>query len=119
MCIKMEIKIDKEDIVIINKRLGGDLSRDGSLDFAIDKANQEKRNPYRKIAYLVRAIIVDHPFSDGNKRTALEIVVKELYRYEIECNIEKLTKIITKTAKKNIHEIIKIERMLRKCCQKE
>jgi len=111
--------INKEDIVNINRRLGGDLSRNGSLDYAVDKANQEKRNPYRKIAYLVRAIIVDHPFTDGNKRTALEIVVKEFYGHGIECDIEKLTKVITKIAKNNIHEIIKIERMLRKCCQKE
>ena len=117
MCIKMEI--NKDEIVTINKRLGGNLSRDGSLDFAIDLANREKRNPYKKLAYLVRAIIVDHPFSDGNKRTALEMVVKEFYEYEIECDTKKLAKAITKIAKNNIHERIKIERMLRKCCQKK
>ena len=25
---------------------------------------------YKRLAYLLRAILVDHPFSDGNKRTA-------------------------------------------------
>jgi len=116
MCIKMEI--NKDEIIKINKLLGGNLSRDGSLDYAVDVANKEKRNPYKKLAYLVRAIIVDYPFTDGNKRTALEIIVKELYKYKIRCNTEKLAKAITKIAKKNIHQIIKIERILRKCCQK-
>jgi len=117
MCIKMEINKDK--IIKINERLGGNLSRNGSLDYALDRAKHEKRNPYKKVAYLVRAIIVDHPFVDGNKRTALEVVVRELYKENIICDVKKLTKAIVKVAKNNITSIIKIERMLRKCCQKK
>ena len=116
MCIKMEI--NKARIIKINKKLGGNLSRNGSLDYALDRAKHEKRNPYKKVAYLIRAIIVDHPFIDGNKRTALEVVIRELYKDKIECDIKKLTKAIVKIAKNNINQIMKIERMLRKCCQK-
>jgi prophage maintenance system killer protein len=117
MCIKMEI--NKDRIIRINKGLGGNLSRNGSLDYALDMAKHEKRNPYKKVAYIVRAIIVDHPFVDGNKRTALEVVVRELYKENIVCDIKKLTKTIVKIARNNINSIIKIERMLRKCCQKK
>lgn len=113
------MEINKKEIIKINKKLGGNLSRNGSLDFALDRIKDEKRNVFKKVAYLVRAIIVDHPFSDGNKRTALEIIIKELNKKDIKCDIKKLTKAIVKIAKRNIHQIIKIERMLRKCCQKK
>lgn len=112
------MEINKDEILKINKKLGGNLSRTGSLDYALDIIKHEKRNPYKKVAYLVRAIIVDHPFIDGNKRTALEVIIKELYKENIVCDIKKLTKTIVKIAKNNINSIIKIERMLRKCCQK-
>lgn len=117
MCMKTEINID--DIIKANERLGGNLSRGSSLDYAVDKANHEKRNAYKRVAYLVRAIIVDHPFTDGNKRTALEVVLGELCKENLECNDKKLVKAMVKIAKNNIHQIIKIERMLRKCCQKK
>jgi len=96
----------------------GDLSRNGSLDYALDRAKYEKRNPYKRVAYLVRAIFIDRPFVDGNKKTALEVVIRELYKKNIMCDIKKLTKAIVKIAKNNINSIIKIERMMRKCCQK-
>lgn len=112
------MEINKDRIIRINKELGGNLSRNGSLDYALDMARHEKRNPYKRVAYLVRAIIVDHPFVDGNKRTALEIVIRELYEENIVCDIKKLTKTIVKIAKNNVASIIKIERMMRKCCQK-
>lgn len=113
------MEINKKTIIKINRKLGGNLSRNGSLDYALDRMKHEKTNPYKRIAYLVRAIIVDHPFVDGNKRTALEIIVDELYKSNIICDIEKLTKAITKIAKENTHQIIKIERRIRKCCQKK
>jgi len=50
--------------------LGGNLRSDSSLDFAFDKLEDKKLGDYKKLAYLLRAILVDHPFSDGNKRTA-------------------------------------------------
>ena len=33
------------------------------------KIEDSKIGPYKQLAYLLRAILVDHPFSDGNKRT--------------------------------------------------
>lgn len=65
------MKISKEEILRINKGFGGNLKNDSSLDFAIDIQNDKKLGDYKKLAYLIRAILVDHPFSDGNKRTAM------------------------------------------------
>ena len=67
----MCMKISKEDLLRINRGFGGNLRSDSSLDFAIDKVNSPKLGAYKKLAYLWRAILVDHPFSDGNKRTAV------------------------------------------------
>ena len=67
----MCMKVSKGDLLHINKGFGGNLRSDSSLDFAIDKINNQKLGFYKKLAYLWRAILVDHPFSDGNKRTAV------------------------------------------------
>ena len=66
----MCMKISKEDLLRINKGFGGNLRSDSSIDFAIEKQSEKKLGDYKKLAYLWRAILVDHPFSDGNKRTA-------------------------------------------------
>jgi len=65
------MKISKEDLLRINKGFGGSLRSGSSLDFAFDKLKDKKLGIYKKLAYLTRAILVDHPFSDGNKRTAM------------------------------------------------
>ena len=65
------MKISKKDLLRINKGFGGNLRSDSSLDFAIDKISNPRLGFYKKLAYLWRAILVDHPFSDGNKRTAV------------------------------------------------
>ena len=66
----MCMEISKEDLLRINSGFGGNLRSDSSIDFAIEKQGDNKLGEYKKLAYLWRAILVDHPFSDGNKRTA-------------------------------------------------
>ncbi len=67
----MCMDIGKDNLLRINKGFGGNLRSDSSIDFALDKINNPKMGFYKKLAYLWRAILVDHPFSDGNKRTAV------------------------------------------------
>jgi len=69
--ISMCMKIRKEDVLKINYGFGGNLRSDGSLDFTIEIQENAKLGDYKKLAYLWKAILVDHPFSDGNKRTAM------------------------------------------------
>ncbi len=71
----MCMDISKEDLLRINKGFGGILRNDSSLDFAIDIQKNKKFGIYKKLAYLWRAILVDHSFSDGNKRMAAFIAL--------------------------------------------
>ena len=67
------MEISKEEIVRVAKGFDGNLRNSSSLDFALEKQTDKKLGPYKKLAYLLRAILVDHPFSDGNKKTAMYI----------------------------------------------
>lgn len=64
------MEISKETIIRIAGGFGGNLRNPSSLDFALEKQKDKKLGEYKKLAYLLRAILVDHPFSDGNKKTA-------------------------------------------------
>ncbi len=112
MCIKME----KKEIIKINKELGGSLSRASSLDFACD---MKTKNIYKKNACLVRAITVDHPFTDFNKSTATITTLRSFNRKGIKCNEDKLIRGILNIAKTNETDLNKIERGLRKWCPKK
>src|SRR3990167_5992368 len=71
----MCMKIVKENLLRVNKGFGGNLRSGSSLDYAIEKQEDKKIGPYKKLAYLLRAVLVDHPFSDGNKRTAAYVAL--------------------------------------------
>jgi len=70
LLIFMCMKIGKEDLLRINKGFGGNLRSGSSIDYAFYMLGNKKLGFYKKLAYFWRAILVDHPFSDGNKRTA-------------------------------------------------
>ena len=110
MCMK------KEEIIKINKELGGTLINPSSLDFACD---YNSNNFYKKHAYLIRAVAVDHPFSDFNKSTISISLLRSFKREGIKCNEDKLTRGILNIAKNNIKDLNKIERSLRKWCPKK
>jgi prophage maintenance system killer protein len=108
----------EKEIIKVNKELGGTLVRKNSLSWACDKIKSEK-SIYRKNAYLIRAIVVDHPFSDMNKSTATIITIRNFMKKKISCNEESLLRGVRNIAKNNIIDINKIEKGLRKWCQKK
>ena len=85
---------------------------------AIDKAKNEK-NIYRSNAYIVRGIIIDHAFLDGNKRTAISVITNRFRKEGILCDKEMMTNGMISIAKNNIHDISRIESRLRKWCSKK
>ena len=93
----------------INHGFGGNLRNDSSLDFAFDKIKNKKLGMYKKLAYLWRAIIVDHPFSDGNKRTAAFVAISFTNEYKKQVDRDLLIHHIVSIAKKNIQNIKNIE----------
>ena len=111
--LSMCMDIDKIELLRINKGFGGNLRNDSSIDFAIDRSNDKRMGFYKKLAYLLRAILVDHPFSDGNKRTAAYISIKLAVENKKKVNQEMLIYQLTAIAKYNINDINKISRRIK------
>jgi len=107
------MKLDKEDLIRINKGFGGLLRNDASIDFALEQQENTKLGEYKKLAYLIRAILVDHPFSDGNKRTATYVIFSFANEEGKKVNQDLLAHHILSIASKNITEIRTIEERLK------
>lgn len=100
----------KDDLIEINKKFGGNLTKD-YIDYSIIAG--KGKNEYKQLAYLLRTILVDHIFTDGNKRTALHILLEFADNNNIKLDKKRTIREIIEIASKNIREINKIERMLR------
>jgi len=109
------MNINKEDILRVNQGFGGGLRSDSSLDYAIDIQNSKKLGIYKKLAYLMRAVLVDHPFTDGNKRTASFVASAFADENKKEVDMDMLLHHITSIASQNITEIRNIEWRLKSC----
>lgn len=109
----MCMKISKENIIRINKGFGGYLRSDSSLDFAVKMQENKRIGDYKNLAYLWRAILVDHPFSDGNKRTAMFIAFAFAEEQGVIADRELLLHHIYSIASKNITNIRQIETRLK------
>ncbi|MDD5149113.1 MAG: Fic family protein [Flavobacterium sp.] len=109
------MNICKEDLLRINKGFGGNLRNDSSLDYALDIQSNNKFGKYNKLAYLLRAILVDHPFSDGNKRTAMFFCLDFAEENKKQVDRELLLHQITSIAKNNITEIRNIADRIKTC----
>jgi len=103
------MNISKEDILRVNAGFGGNLRSDSSLDYAIDIQQNNKLGIYKKLAYLLRAVLIDHPFSDGNKRTAMFISLAFAEENNKEVDKDLLSHHIISIARQNITEIRNIE----------
>ena len=101
--------ISKEDIIRINKGFGGRLQQDASLDFALHQEQNAKLGLYKKLAYLWRALLVDHPFTDGNKRTAIFVALAFAEEHNKIASTDLLLHHALSIASKNITNIRQIE----------
>jgi len=109
-----EYIISKDQIKWINRKYGGDLRSDSEIETALHLG--KGKAAFRKIAYLWRAILVGHPFTDGNKRTALMVSLAIFESCKIKTNKkinENLVSEITKIAKENVTNVNRIERLIR------
>ena len=111
----MCMKISKEDIIRIAKGFDGNLRTSSSLDFALEKQEESKLGEYKKLAYLLRAILVDHPFSDGNKRTAMFLCLSFAEENHKQVDRELLLEQIISIAKNNLTEIRNIGWRMKNC----
>ena len=66
-----------------------------------------------QLAYILRGILIDHIFEEGNKRTALAVMLVYFEANKKAYDIYKTEKIITEIILKNIKDINKIRRMIK------
>ena len=109
------MNISKEDLIRINHGFGGDLRSDTSIEYALDVQKDNKLGIYKKLAYLLRAILVDHPFSDGNKRTAMFLCLSFAEENHKQVDRELLLEQIISIAKNNLTEIRNIGWRMKNC----
>jgi len=109
-----EYILSKEEIRQINEQYEGSLRMDAQIETALSLG--KGKTIYRKIAYLLKAILVGHPFTDGNKRTALMVAVAMFEKSGIildDAKKENLISEIKKIASENITDVNRIERLVR------
>lgn len=61
-----------DEIIELYGGFSGVMKR-GELEFVVDQVNYENKDVYWNTALILRNITSNHPFVDGNKRTALEV----------------------------------------------
>jgi len=107
------MKVWVEELETINKKFepGSKVKNSGSLEFAAEHAARAQ-DWMRKLAYLLRAIVVDHAFEDGNKRTAAYIVTAFFDENKVAYTDDKVKDLIIKIAKQSVTDIEKIKRLI-------
>lgn len=105
--------LSKKDIIALNQELHtGRIVNEGSLDYAIETTKRSK-NWLKSAATLTRAILIDHVFEDGNKRTAAAVIMVHLEMNNIHYNPDSVNQMIIRILKKNITNMRTIERMIK------
>src|SRR3989338_5046232 len=110
----MDTLINKKDIIGLNQQIGGSgkLHNEGSLDFALSIIKGKKSWLF-ELSYLVRSLLVDHVFEDGNKRTALILVITYLNDRGLKYDEDKLLRVFLGMARKSTSDVNKIMRLLK------
>ena len=106
--------LSKKAIITINKNLGekGILINESSLEYAIIFA-RKSNNWLKSLAILVRSILIDHVFEDGNKRTTAVVIMTWLEMHNLSYNKDRINSLIIKMLKENITSIEKIKEIIK------
>ncbi len=102
--------IKKEVIIGINKNFDrGVIINENSLDYALSKG----KGWLESLALLTRAILVDHVFEEGNKRTATAIIICFFNARKTDFNKNRLLRLVVDVTMNNITDEKLIETMLK------
>lgn len=104
--------LTKKDLIATNQYFAnGFLRNEPSLDYALQ---YQKHNIAwtKKLAHLIRAILIDHIFEEGNKRTTCAILLDYVNYYEYEIKEKTALMMIKNIILKNITSIEKIKQMI-------
>ncbi len=108
------ISLTKKDLIGINQEIGsnGKFRNESSIDFALSIAKQKKSWLY-ELSYIVRSLLVDHGFEDGNKRTAIISIITYFENNNLGYDKDKLIKTVWNISKKNTSDINKLMRLIK------
>ena len=108
----MKFILNSKDIIALNQEFDfGKLHNEASLDFAISYARKTE-NWTKALAFLTRAILIDHVFEEANKRTAALLIMTYSEYEGYMTNSSKIAIMIKNIILKNITSIKKIEDMI-------
>mgnify|MGYP001607801919 CR=1 FL=1 len=105
----------KNDIIKINRNIenkGYKVINKSSLEFSLSAANKSK-DWITQLAYLLRAIVVDHAFEEGNKRTAAAVFLGFCNGHKKRYDLYKVEKIIGSMSLGKTKDIEKIREMIK------
>lgn len=105
--------INQKALIEINKNFDrGIIVNGSSLDFALSSM-QNSKDWVKQLAYLVRALLIDHVFQEGNKRTAAAVILSFFEIHKVGYDPYKVDKLIGEIILKNINNIEQIRRKLK------
>lgn len=105
--------ITKDTIINLNKEFDkGILINKSSLDFALSFAKHSK-DWLKQLAFIVRSILLDHVFEEGNKRTASALIMAIFEENKLAYDPHKVDLLTIEIINKNIRDIEKIRRLIR------
>ena len=105
--------ITEEGIIEINKRFDkGLIVNRSSLDFSLSAAKNTK-DWIKQLAYLIRALLIDHVFQEGNKWTAAALILYFFEAHKVAYDPYKIDKIIAEIVSKNVGNAERIRRKLK------
>lgn len=105
---------EKMEIVELNRSVGGtgNMINKASLDFAVSTQMQTK-DWQLQLAYVVRALLVDHAFEDFNKRTAVAAMVTTFEELKLAYDPYAVDNLVTRIAKKRVRNVRTLRSMIR------
>ena len=104
--------LNKKNLISINQQFAsGKIANGSSLDFVLSHTLKSK-NWHKSLCLLTRNILIDHIFEDGNKRTAMAIIMGYLDMNSQHYNPDKIMKLVLKITKSNLNNLNTIGRMI-------
>ena len=105
--------ITKKDIIDLNLQFSnGNIIKGERLDYALD-FTKNCDDWIKSLSYIVRAIVLDHVFEDGNKRTTA-LLIKTIVEYEgYKIDNSDLMRILVHIAQRRLSSIKTIEGKLK------
>lgn len=104
--------LTKKDIIAMNQQFDqGHFDNESSLDYALEMQKHSIAWS-KKAAYLVRAILIDHVFEEGNKRTALTALLYLASEEGYKVEQKKAVQLVKDVVVHNITSIRKIRELI-------